>query len=354
MSVRTEQFGDSPAKIVRITNSGGSALTLTDLGATIVGIEVPSRTGALTDVVLGYGSYDDYMAGDKYFGASIGRYANRIAHGELTIGGRGYLLDRNQDGRHTLHGGADGWHRRVWATDASDGEDAVTFALHSPDLDQGFPGNADVTVRYRLTDDNIVRISYRAVSDQDTVFNLTNHAYFNLSGEGEGDILGHRLRLNADQLTEIDSDAIPSGRLMDVRGTALDFTEGKPIGRDIGAGEEQIANAGGFDHNYVIRGTGKDSRPPEALRLAAEAYSEETGISMTVRTDMPGVQFYSGNYLGDDRPAKSGGIYPQRGGFCLETQFFPDSPHQNHFPSAVYRAGEVFESTTEYAFSVVR
>ncbi|MDR0596251.1 MAG: galactose mutarotase, partial [Clostridiales Family XIII bacterium] len=252
---------------------------------------------------------------------------------------------------HTLHGGSDGWHQRIWNARADDSGNAVTFSLHSPDMDQGFPGAADVEVRYRLTDDNAVHISYRAVSDRETVFNLTNHSYFNLSGAGAGDILEHWLRLGSAQVTEVDADAIPTGKLLDVGGTALDFSQGKKIGRDIGSDEQQVRLVSGFDHNYAIGGATGCVRPPGELAFVAEARSEATGISMEVYSDMPGVQLYTGNYLDGSRPGKGGRVYKRNGGFCLETQFYPDSPHHAHFPSAHYRAGEVFESETVYSFA---
>ncbi|MDR1042844.1 MAG: galactose mutarotase [Clostridiales Family XIII bacterium] len=376
--ITTEPFGSSPATLIRIANAAGSVLTLTDLGATVVALIVPAR-GAISDafatarasspqsdapashmpdsdsasgfvdVALGYGSYDDYMAGDKYFGATIGRYANRIARGELAIGGSSYELDRNQAGRHTLHGGSDGWHLRIWQY--AIGADSVTFTLHSPDGDQGFPGNADVKVTYTLTDDDTVRITYHAASDADTVFNLTNHTYFNLDGEGAGSVMDHFVRINSSRFVPTDADSIPTGGLRDADGSAFDFRREKRIGQDIDADDEQLALAGGYDHNFVIDGYCGDS-DVRALRTAAVVRSEITGVEMTVRTDLPGVQFYTGNYLGTDRPSKSGLVYERRSGFCLETQFFPDSPHHANFPSTVFRAGEPFDSVTEYSFAL--
>jgi aldose 1-epimerase len=355
MKIDTGSFGGSPATLIDITNDAGGALTLTDLGATVTALKVPARTGGAEgpiDVVLGYGSYDDYLSADTYFGATVGRYANRIAGGALEIGGRTYALDRNQGGRHTLHGGADGWRRRIWAYEIDEPGGAVEFSLRSPDGDQGFPGNADIRVTYTLTNDNELRIAYSAVADADTVFNLTNHTYFNLNGEGSGDVLGHLLRIGASRFTPADADAVPTGEIRAVAGSALDFTSEKRIGRDIDADEEQIALAHGYDHNFIADGASGDDRSDRRLRDIATARSEVTGIAMTVRTDLPGVQFYSGNYLGAGPPSKSGGTYARRSGFCLETQFFPDSPHHASFPSTLFRAGEPFESVTEYAFSL--
>jgi aldose 1-epimerase len=393
MKITTEPFGASRATLINITNDAGSVLALTDLGASIVGLKIPARRTAsavapiqnptatsaqtpaasnisdipgssdrstpsveLIDVVLGYGDYDDYASDDKYLGATVGRYANRIARGELTLGDASYGLDKNQDGKHTLHSGSDGWHLRIWQYSIGAHSDSVAFCLRSPDGDQKFPGNADINVTYTFTDDNTVRISYHAVSDADTVFNLTNHSYFNLDGEGAGSILDHRLRVNASRFTPTDADSIPTGEIRDVDGSALDFRREKRIGRDIDSGEEQLALAHGYDHNFVLDrdrvGGGGSERSAGALREAAVVRSEVTGIEMTVRTDMPGVQFYSGNYLGTGGPSKSGAAYERRSGFCLETQFFPDSPHHANFPSTVFRAGEAFDSVTEYAFAV--
>jgi aldose 1-epimerase len=355
--ITTEPFGSSPATLIRIANDAGSVLTLTDLGATIVALEVPARRATpdsdpafgFVDVVLGYGTYDDYLAGDKYFGATVGRCANRIARGELTIGDSSYERDRNQAGRHTLHGGSDGWHLRIWAYDI--GADSVTFTMRSSDGDQGFPGDADIRITYTLTDDNTVRIAYRAVSDADTVFNLTNHAYFNLDGEGAGGVMNHLIRINASRFVPTDADSIPTGEIRDVDGSAFDFRREKRAGQDIGADDEQLTLAGGYDHNFVIDGYRGD-RDAGELREAVVVKSETTGVEMTVRTDLPGVQFYTGNYLGTDRPSKSGSVYGRRSGFCLETQFFPDAPHHANFPSVVFRAGEPFDSVTEYSFAL--
>jgi aldose 1-epimerase len=357
MKITTEPFGSSQATLISIANDAGGVLTLTDLGATVVALKVPAKrtipgsdsSPGFLDVVLGYGNYDDYMSGDKYFGVTVGRCANRIARGELTIGGSVYELDRNQAGRHTLHGGSDGWHLRIWPYDI--GADSVTFTMRSPDGDQGFPGAADVKVTYTLTEENTVRIAYHAVSDADTVFNLTNHSYFNLDGEGAESVMNHLIFINSSYFVPTDADSIPTGELRDVAGSAFDFRNEKRIGRDIDSDDEQLTLAGGYDHNFVIDGYYGDSGAG-ALRTAAVVRSETTGVEMTVRTDLPGVQFYTGNYLGTDNPSKSGSVYKHRSGFCLETQFFPDAPHHPDFPSVIFRAGEPFDSVTEYSFSL--
>ncbi|MDR2163470.1 MAG: galactose mutarotase [Clostridiales Family XIII bacterium] len=363
MKIVTEPFGDSSATIIRMMSDRGGELVLTDLGASIVGLKVPARSAVaasdaakpspatLVDVALGYGSYSAYMEGGEYLGATIGRYANRIARGELDIHGVTYQLDRNQS-VHTLHSGPSGWHKRIWQYMIDEAAGSVTFSLHSPNGDQGFPGNADIDVSYAFVGGSTVAISYHAVSDADTVFNLTNHTYFNLDGEASGSVLGHWIKLNASRFTLTDIDAIPTGEIRSVEGSALDFTAGKLIGEDIDANEQQIEFARGYDHNFVIDGAFEGGVLNREMRHAATVRSEDTGIEMAVRTDLPGVQFYTGNYLGSGPLSKSDAVYQMRSGFCLETQFFPDSLHHAGFPSTLLRRGEPFESVTEYSFRV--
>jgi aldose 1-epimerase len=360
MKIEVTPFGPSEASLIQIRNDVGGYVTLTNIGATVNTLGVPSRGGQITDIALGYGDAEDYMTDNKYLGATVGRFANRIAGGEVEIGGEIFSLDKNDNGHNTLHGGADGWHTRIWdfATDEKAG--SVTFKLHSPDGDQGLPGAADISVTYTLTKDSTLSIRYRAVSDKDTIFNLTNHSYFNLDGESSGSISEHTMRIFASRVTAVDAESIPTGELRDITNSALDFTYRKPIGRDIDADDELIRFAGGFDHNYVIdeyaadaeRSGSLDGRAPNRMRLAAICGSDRSGIEMSVFTDLPGIQFYSGNYMGDGPETESGEPYPRRGGFCLETQYFPDSPHHANFPSCFYRAGEVFESQTDYRFRV--
>jgi aldose 1-epimerase len=388
MSVSISPFNSSPAKLYRLTNDNGCTLTLTDLGAAIVGFAIPLRDGTMLDAVLGYDDSASYMNETAYMGPIVGRYANRIAHGSFTLNSTEYTCDKNQNGRHTLHGGFDPWYKRIWETGTDDAPgdmrddaamfdqetapgdtrdnarrdagtpdpktargnapadalgDAVTFVLRSPDGDQGMPGNARISVTYSLNNRNGIVIQYRAVSDRDTLFNLTNHAYFNLEGYAAGDIARHRLWINADAFTPIDADGIPTGEIRSVHSTALDFTTEKLIGRDIESMEEQMRLGSGFDHNFVIN-------EHEATQPVARARSPKTGLEMTVFTDMPGIQFYSGNMLGSDTLQKGRAALVSRGAFCLETQFFPDAPHHDNFPSAAFKAGQVFQSTTEYRF----
>ncbi|MDR1796476.1 MAG: galactose mutarotase [Clostridiales Family XIII bacterium] len=327
-----------------LRNNNGYAVGVTNFGATITNILVPVEGRGAVDVVLGYDSPAGYADGTCYFGATIGRIANRICRGRLPIGGRAYQMDKNDGGAHALHGGASGYDKRVWDVEAVD-EDTIALRLLSPDGDQGLPGNADVRVRISLTDNDEVRIDYEAVSDADTVFNLTNHSYFNLDGFDSGGVGRHMLSIDAGYFLPTDAASIPTGELRAVEGTPFDFREAKPIGRDWDADDRQLDLAGGFDHCFALNW----QRPAGAP--AARAWSEKSKVALEVFTDLPGMQLYTGNYLGDD-PGTKGGFRPQwRGAFCLETQHFPDAPNHAGFPSAAYRAGEPFASTTIYRFS---
>jgi aldose 1-epimerase len=346
MSVTTERFGDSPANLFWVRNANDCVLVLSDLGASVVNFRIPKQDGEVLDVVLGYDSYEGYINGSAYMGATVGRYANRIANGRFRLNGESYDLDKNQNNRHTLHGGGDSYHTRIWKTTAVNSiANAVTFSLHSPDGDQGFPGNADISVTYTLNDSDEIVIRYDAVSDKETVFNLTNHSYFNLDGRDSGDISSHQLWISADYFTPIDEELIPTGQIVSVKGTPLDFTNPKRIGREVDSAYEQMAFGSGYDHNFVLKEHRSDSH-------VARVLSEKSGIEMLVYTDMPGLQFYSGNGLGSDADAKNGSAYAKRGGFCLETQFFPDSPNQRGFPSPIYESGRHFESFTTYSYKI--
>ncbi|MDR0851364.1 MAG: galactose mutarotase [Clostridiales Family XIII bacterium] len=347
MTVQVNAFGaaDAPAKIFSLTNANGMKVSVTDFGASVVSILVPSKTGALTDVTLGYNSYEGYLNGESFQGASVGRIANRIGGGSIVIDGVTYTLDKNF-GEDTLHGGFDQYGKRFWETaDIASAPDAVTFRLLSPNGDQGMPGNADISVAYTLTDDNALEIRYRAVSDADTFFNFTNHTYFNLNGAGHGNVLNHRLLLNCGHFTPTDADCVSTGEIRSVEGTPFDFRTPKSIGRDIGIDDEQFHGESGFDQNYVI------DHPSLEIPFA-RVWSEETGIELTAFTNLPGVQLYTGNFLTAESDLRNGpgfGIYD---GFTLETQYFPDTPHHENFPSALYGAGQEMSSTTVYQFSV--
>jgi aldose 1-epimerase len=345
MGIIKRRFGDSPASLYTITqDSPGAApltLTLTDLGASVAGIVVPDREGNPTDIVLGYDSYEGYMRGEVFQGAVVGRVANRIGGASFRLGGKDYALSQNCNGIHTLHGGRDFWCKRIWSAAPSACGNAVTFSLISPDGDQGFPGEVRVDVTYRLEADGRIRISYRAETDKDTPLNLTNHTYFNLDGHGAGDVTDHMMILAAHYFTPTDGDSIPTGEIWSVKNSALDFTSEKRIGQDIDAEERQIALAGGHDHNYIL-----DEH--DADHPVARVRSRRSGISLELYTDLPGIQFYTGNSLGKDPGTKGGGRAVRRGGFCLETQYYPDALHHEDFPSIILEKGQTFTSETSW------
>jgi len=319
------------------------SVTVSDLGAVVTSIVVPDRDGRPVDVALGYSSSDGYAASSSAYGATVGRFANRIRDAELSLNGTVHPLEANE-GRHSLHGGPHVYYIRRWKARVTEGEEpSVTFGLVSPHGDQGMPGTADIEVTYTLTPDNEVVIQYHAVADRDTVFNLTNHSYFNLDGHDAGLIDQHLLWLDCDYFTPIDREFIPTGEIRSVDGTALDFTRAKAIGQDVDADDEQVIFGNGYDHNFVINS-------PDLARPFARVESESTGIVMEVATDLPGVQFYGGNNMGQDKGEKGSAPYVRRGGLCLETQYYPDTPHHANFPTCLFKAGEPFTSTTIYRF----
>ena len=311
-------------------------------GARIVAIETADREGNIADIVLGHNSTEEYLQGkDPYLGVVAGRFANRIGKGQFTLGGKQYQTTLN-NGPNMLHGGAEGFNRRNWQ--ANQVPNGVEFTLVSPDGDQGFPGTLTAHVRYTL-DGNRLRIEYAATTDKPTIVNLTNHAYFNLSGEGNPSILDHVLTLDADHYTPIDATLIPTGEIAAVRGTPFDFTQPERVGERIGEENEQLHRAGGYDHNWVVRGDAGTLRP------AAEMYEPTSGRVLKVLTTEPGIQFYSGNFLDGARTGKSGAKYVKRSGFCLETQHFPDSPNHPNFPSTELKPGQTYRSTTDFIFT---
>jgi aldose 1-epimerase len=311
-------------------------------GARIVAIEASDRNGDIADIVLGHNSVEEYLQGkDPYLGVVAGRFANRIGKGQFTLSGKPYQTTLN-NGPNMLHGGTEGFNRRNWQ--AQEVPNGVEFTLVSPDGDQGFPGTLTAHVRYTL-DGNRLRIEYTATTDQLTVVNLTNHAYFNLSGEGSPSILDHVLTLHADHYTPIDVTLIPTGEIAAVAATPFDFTQRTRVGQRIGEDDEQLHRAGGYDHNWVVRGD--DS----ALRLAAEIFDPASGRILQVLTTEPGIQFYSGNFLDGARTGKSGAQYVKRSGFCLETQHFPDSPNHPNFPNTELQPSDTYRSTTDFIFT---
>jgi aldose 1-epimerase len=326
-----------------LTNKHGMEITITNYGGTVVTLKVPDRNGKLDDVVLGYDKLDDYAAGKAYFGAIVGRYANRIAHAKFTLDGITYTLPKN-DGDNHLHGG---FNKRVWTPKdvSSSAGQALELTYLSKDGEEGFPGNLSVKVVYTLTDENELKIDYSATTDKDTVLNLTNHCYFNLAGQGNGDILQHQLMIRADRFTPVDANLIPTGELRSVKGTPFDFTTATAIGARIDQDNEELKLGRGYDHNWVL-----NSGTTGSLTLAAQAYEPHSGRLLEVQTTQPGLQFYTGNFL-DGIHGKQGKVYNRRNAFCLETQHFPDSPNHPDFPSTVLKPGQHFVSTTVYRFS---
>ena len=340
-------FGNTTAgeevNLFTLTNKSGMKVTLSSYGATVIDLLAPDRSGKMADISLGFDSFAPYQTQSPYFGAIVGRYGNRIAKGRFTLDGATYQLATNNDPNH-LHGGIKGFDKRIWkGTNLPSSEPSVRFTLRSTDGEEGYPGNLGVAVTYTLTNQNELRISYEATTDKPTVINLTNHTYFNLAGAGNGNILGHQLKINASRFTPVDATLIPTGELKKVEETVMDFRKPTAIGARI---KEVGGKPIGYDHNSVL-----DWSLHFGLALAAEVYEPVCGRLMKVYTDQPGIQFYSGNFLDGTITGKGGKVYDQYTGFCLETQHFPDSPNKPDFPSSVLRPGKTYRSTTIYAFS---
>ncbi|MDE3135270.1 MAG: galactose mutarotase [Acidobacteriota bacterium] len=337
----------TPIQLYVLTNKNGVQAAITNFGARLVSLKVPDKNGKLADVILGYSSVEGYEKDTAYFGAIAGRYANRIAKGRFTLDGVTYKLPIN-NGVNSLHGGTKGFDKLVWQARelTKSANPAVELTLTSPNGDQGYPGTLHVRVIYTLTDQNALRIQYWATTDKPTVINLTNHAYFNLDGQGNGDILDTVLMINADEYTPTDKTQIPTGEIVSVKGTPFDFLKPTPIGARINENNPQLKIAGGYDHNWVVNRDHKTG-----LVLAARAYSPKTGRVLTVYTTEPGIQFYSGNFLDGTLVGKGGKAYKYRYGFTLETQHYPDSPNHPNFPSTVLKPGQVYRQTTVFKFS---
>lgn len=323
-------------------DNGQISCQILTYGATIRSLSVPDRDGNAVDVVLGYDTLREYETQDGYLGATIGRFANRIAYGHFTLKQKPYILAVN-NGEHHLHGGIVGFSHRVWSVETLSSTE-VCLSLFSADGEEGYPGNMQIRVIYSLHQ-NALSIQYHAVSDADTICNLTNHSYFNLSGHGAGSVLDQEIQLHARNYTPSDGQAIPTGVVATVLGTPMDLTHSTRIGTHIEENFPQLTQARGYDHNYVVNGQAGMLRP------AAKAYSEDTGIAMELDTTFPGIQFYTANFLEAGRPGKNGSIYGPRHGFCLETQFFPDSPNHTNFPSVCLKAGELFNHTSVFSFA---
>lgn len=318
-------------------------LEVITFGGRLVSLWAPDRNGNISDIVLGYAGMEAYTVDTAFLGCTVGRYANRIANGRFVLDGKTYQLSQN-DGQNTLHGGADGLWRKNWAAQVL--PDGLVLTVSSPAGDQGFPGAVTVTARYRLQGTS-VHLEYEATTDQPTVLNLTNHAYWNLAGEGAETVLDHTLQLEADAFTPIDANAIPTGGGRAVEGTAFDFRQPQEIGSRIREDDEQLQHGRGFDHNFVLRG--EDA----AMKTAAIVTHALTGRKLQVETTEPGIQFYTGNYLDASTVGKGGSPYGWRSALCLETQHFPDSPNQPEFPSVVLQPGEHFRSETRWTLSTI-
>jgi aldose 1-epimerase len=346
-SITSQAWGStSEGAVRRFTLRNGNRMTVRILtyGGILQAIRVPDRRGRVANVALGFGKLSDYVAGSPYFGAITGRYANRIASGSFVLDGTTYQLPKN-DGPNTLHGGTVGFDKHIWAATPFRRGSSVGLVLRftSPDGDMGYPGTVRARVTYTLTPRNEIRMQYRATTDKPTIINLTNHAYWNLAGEGSGTIYGHRLFLNAARYTPVNSTLIPTGAIPRVAGTPMDFRQSTAIGARIRNGFSQLIIGRGYDHNWVLSRRGTSSN-----YLAARVTEPTSGRVLSIRTDEPGIQFYSGNFLDGTLVGTSGRMYRQGDGFALETQHFPDSPNHANFPSTVLRPGQVYRTTTTY------
>ena len=328
-----------------LTNEQGVSASFTDLGAIWLTMCVPDRKGDLADVVLGYDRVEGCLKGAGHLGEIVGRNANRIGNAVFTLNGKTYELEKNS-GENNLHSGSAYYRDRVWAAEVEEDElgTRISFSLLSPDGDQGYPGNADILVSYTLTPDNALVIDYHMTADADTIANFTNHAYFNLAGHDAGYAMNQKVWINADQYTRTDETSIPTGELVSVKGTPMDFTEMKAINRDIDADYEALVFGNGYDHNWVINGYNGE------VILCAKAQDGTSGRIMEVYTDLPGVQFYTANSFSSPYQGKGGVDYVPRGSYCFETQYFPDAINKPQFPSPVLKAGEEYQTTTIYKF----
>lgn len=349
MKVETRVFGKTndgrEVHSFILRNKNGMEAEFIDYGATLVKLIVPERNGKRKDIVLGYDDVAGYENNSAYFGGFIGRCCNRIEDGKFSINGIDYQLERNDNGVNCLHGGEIGYNNKMYEAETFEEENgcSVEFFRMSHDLEQGFPGNLDITVTYTMTEENELVIEYSATPDRDTIVNFTNHSYFNLQGHDTGDILNQKIKINADYFTEINDKLVPTGRLIPVKDTPMDFREWKKIGKDINSVYDAIVKAGGYDHNYAVG-------QRDGVTLIAEAKDEMSNRRMEVYSDMPGVQFYTGNFIHETRKGKDGCIYKEHSGFCLETQKFPNAINISEFDTPIVKKGHVFDSITIYKF----
>lgn len=350
MGWKKEVFGTlengAQADKYTLTNDNGLTAVFTNLGGIWLSMIVPDKAGNMGDILLGRDTMDGCLTLSGHLGEIVGRNANRIGDATFTLNGITYALGINSAGRNNLHSGPDYYRNRLWDARVEEIEEGtrLTFSLFSPDGDQGYPGNAEIAVSYTLTKDNGLRLDYRMKADADTVANFTNHAYFNLAGHDSGDVLQQKVWIDADYFTITDKDSIPTGELVPVKGTPMDFTQLKAIGQNIDSDYEPLIFAKGYDHNWVLK------HPPGELALSLKAVDENSGRVMEVYTDLPGVQFYTGNML--DGMGKNGVEYQARQGYCFETQYYPDAVNKPQFPSPFLKAGEEYRTTTIYKFIV--
>lgn len=350
MKLHKQPFGQTKdgqaVDLYTLTNDQGISSQITNYGGTIVTLHTPNRQGVMGDIVLGFDTLAEYQALSPFFGCIAGRYANRLANGTFTLDGVTYSLATNNGPNH-LHGGLRGFDKVVWQAATTETTDGLALQLRylSQDGEEGYPGNLNVTVTYTLTNHNELRIDYHATTDKPTILNLTNHTYFNLAGQGK--ILDHLMQIDADRFTPVTAALIPTGELPSVAGTPFDFRTPTAIGARIGQDHEQLRYGGGYDHNWVL------NHPAQGLRPVITVTEPISGRRLGVATSQPGVQFYTGNMMPDALPGKGGQVYTKRSGFCLETQHFPDSPNQPHFPNTVLRPGEQYHETTVFSFSIV-
>jgi len=350
LAVSSKPFGNTPEgeiQLFTLTNANGLEVDISTFGGTITRWSAPDKNGHFDDVILGFNDLPSYQGTHPYFGSLVGRYANRIALGQFTLEGKKYSLAINNP-PNALHGGPLGFHKKRWTALPLEEKESVgvVLTLESPDMEEGYPGNLQVEVIYRLNNNNELSIDYKAKTDKTTIINLTNHAYFNLKGEGNGDILDHQLKIYADQFSPVDSTLIPLENHADVANTPFDFRTWHAIGERVNAEFEQIKRGKGYDHNFVL------AKKENELALAAQVWENTSGRLLEVKTTQPGMQFYCGNFLDGSLTGKRGKKYHFRNGFCLETQHFPDSPNHPDFPSTVLNPGEIYQSKTVYSLNV--
>ncbi|MFV0344441.1 MAG: aldose epimerase family protein [Anaerocolumna sp.] len=349
MSIKKHSFGTTKdgqkATLYTLTNRKGMSVSFTDYGANIVNVIVPDKDGKFDDVALGYDNVTGYEDNKPGYGSFIGRHANRIGGASFELNGIRYELEKN-DSMNNLHSGLKSYNKFIYEVEIYEEEDAdsIEFSRLSPHMEQGFPGNLDISLTYTLTDDNELVLEYLAVSDKDTIVNLTNHSYFNLAGHDSGSVLSHKVFIDADHFTPTDDNLIPTGEVRDVSGTPMDFRTFKTIGQDIETDYQPLVQAGGYDHNYVLNINGAD------VEKIAELVEDQHGRTMEVFTNMPGLQFYTGNFIDGEGIGKKGFPYQRRAGVCFETQYYPDSCNKPEFPSCVLKAGSEYDFVTVFKF----